>query len=118
LFLVASVLANFPHYIPYFNELVLDGRLKYRILADSNLEWGQSGRYFDQYHAENPDLIIEPVEPVAGRVVVNANNLVGITAKPETFAWLRENFTPAEAIAHTILVFDLSEEEVSRLREK
>ena len=39
---VASVASYYPHFLPYFNELVWDRRQAYKILADSNLDWGQS----------------------------------------------------------------------------
>ena len=37
----ASVASYYPNMIPYMNEWVHDRRLSYRILADSNLDWGQ-----------------------------------------------------------------------------
>ena len=35
----ASTLSYYPHFISYFNEFVLDRKLAYRHLADSNLDW-------------------------------------------------------------------------------
>ena len=42
LYLVVSVLSYYPHFIPYFNELVWDRTKAYRILVDSNLGWSQN----------------------------------------------------------------------------
>jgi hypothetical protein len=115
-FLVVSTLSYFPHSLAYFNELVPDRRLAYRILADSNLDWGQAGREFERYYARRPELVVDPQEVTAGRLAVGASSLVGVTAKPETYAWLRENFTPDETVGYAVLIFDISEEEAARVR--
>ena len=41
-YLLISNLSYFPHYISYFNELLVDRKMGYTILADSNLDWGQN----------------------------------------------------------------------------
>jgi hypothetical protein len=115
-FLVVSTLSYFPHWLAYFNELVPDRRLAYRILADSNLDWGQAGEEFERYYARHPELVVDPEEITAGRVAVGASSLVGVTAKPQTYAWLRENFTPNETVAYAVLIFDISQEEAARVR--
>jgi 4-amino-4-deoxy-L-arabinose transferase-like glycosyltransferase len=112
-YLIVSVLSYYPHYIPYFNELVPDRRMAYKILADSNLDWGQAGWYVAQYKATHPEAVLDPPEPTAGLVAVSANNVVGITAKPKTFQWLRENFTPIDTVAYAYLVYDISPEELN-----
>ena len=114
-YLLISVVSYFPHYIPYFNELVLDRRLAYRILADSNLDWGQASWYVGRYRAEHPEVKMEPAEPVAGRVVVRANRLVGVSVSQETYRWLRENFVPVETIAYAYLVYEITEEDLVRI---
>jgi hypothetical protein len=114
--LIVSVLSYYPHYIPYFNELVPDRRMAYKILADSNLDWGQADWYVAQYKAAHPDAILDPPEPTAGLVVVSANNVVGITAKPNTYQWLRANFTPVDTVAYAYLVYDISPEALERIQ--
>lgn len=39
--LIGGSLATFPHYLAYFNELVGGPAGGYRVLVDSNLDWGQ-----------------------------------------------------------------------------
>ena len=107
-YLVISVLSYFPHYIPYMNEIVYDRRYAYKFLADSNIDWGQSERYLVQYLERYPDTHVRPEKPVAGRVVVNVNQLTGIVGDAERYAWLRENFFPLATIAHAYLVYDVS----------
>jgi hypothetical protein len=125
-YLVVSVLSYFPHYIPYFNELVWDRKQAYKILADSNIDWGQDKAYLKEYEEKHPDAYVEkgewrikryrdkhleeylnPQFPDSGKIVVDVNNLVGIHA-PDRYKWLRENYEPVDHIAYSYLVFEIS----------
>jgi 4-amino-4-deoxy-L-arabinose transferase-like glycosyltransferase len=111
--LVVSVLSYYPHYIPYFNEIVWDRKQAYRYLSDSNVDWGQGEWYLARWHERHPEARIEPREPRPGRIVVGISKLTGVL-NPRRYKWLRENFHPTEHIAHAYLVFDVTTE---RLRE-
>lgn len=108
-YLVISVLSYFPHYLSYFNELVWDRKMAYKILADSNLEWGQNRNHLKKYLADHPEAIFYPHHPISGRIVLRANDLVGIF-RPEELRWLRENFEPVDHVAYTYLVYDVTPE--------
>jgi hypothetical protein len=114
-YLVVSVLSYFPHYIPYMNELVYDRRAAYKVLADSNIDWGQGRPYLQRYLEQYPAAQVHPEKPVAGRVVVDVNHLTGIVGDPSRYAWLRENFFPSTTIAHAYLVYDVSADELEAL---
>lgn len=116
LFLAASTLSYYPHYLAYVNELIPDRRQAYRVLADSNLDWGQSGWYLQRYLEEHPKARVDPGRPTGGQVLVSVNNLVGVTAKPHRFLWLRENFEPVGTVAYTYLVYEVPREFVQRRR--
>jgi hypothetical protein len=107
-YLVVSVLSYFPHYIPYFNELVYDRKYAYKILADSNIQWGQSTHYLTHYLKRYPATQVAPERPVAGRIVVGVNQLTGVIGNPARYAWLRETLLPSETIAYSYLVYDVS----------
>ena len=111
----ASVLSYFPHFIPYFNELVPDRRLAYRILADSNLDWRQHRWYLDRYLAEHPRAVIEPERPQAGTILAGVNVLTGVGGDPARLAWLRDNFTPVDHIAYSVLVYRVTPADVERV---
>ena len=113
-YLVVSVLSYYPHFIPYFNELVWDRRQAYRVLADSNLDWRQNGWYVERWLKAHPEAIVSPERPVAGTIVVRVNALVG-TTQPERYRWLRENFEPVEHIAYAHLVFHVTPEDLRRI---
>jgi dolichyl-phosphate-mannose-protein mannosyltransferase len=116
-YLLASVLSYYPHYLSYFNELVWDRRDAYKYLADSNIDWGQDKYYLDQYRADHAEVVYEPKKIKAGRIVVSVNDLVGVTADPGQFAWLRENYEPAETVAYSYLVYLVSQEDLNHLCE-
>jgi hypothetical protein len=133
-YLVISVLSYFPHYIPYFNELVWDRRQAYKILADSNIDWGQGLNYANDYVAKHPGTFLEeglwymknyrekhmeeylhPQFPDSGIIVVNVNNYVGIY-HPHRYRWLRERYKPIGQVAYSYLVFRISPEDSMRMR--
>jgi len=105
----ASTLSYYPHFISYFNEFVLDRKLAYRRLADSNLDWRGNQWYLAEYIRRHPGTIIDPRKPQAGRIVVSVNALVGVNRDPEEYRWLREHFVPVGHVAYSFLVYDVPE---------
>jgi 4-amino-4-deoxy-L-arabinose transferase-like glycosyltransferase len=114
-YLVISVLSYSPHFLPYFNELVPNRLLAYRVLADSNLDWRQHRWYQDRYLEAHPEAIVEPERPTAGTIIVGANALTGVAGDPERFRWLREHFTPVDHIAYSTLVYHVTAADLDRL---
>ncbi|HEX5126652.1 MAG TPA: glycosyltransferase family 39 protein [Rhodocyclaceae bacterium] len=111
-----SVLSYAPHYLSYFNELVPDRKQAYRILADSNLDWGENEYWLKRWMEEHPGAIFEPASPVAGTIVVGVNNYTGVLNKDQ-FAWLRDglNARPVSQIAYSYLVFEVTPKDLERL---
>jgi hypothetical protein len=126
IYLAVSVLSYFPDYIPYFNELVWDRKQAYKILADSNIDWGQDTERIQEYAKSHPEVYVEdsrwqvkryrvqhmdefmhPDFPDSGKILVSVNNLVGIQY-PERYRWLRESYKPIGDIAHSYLMFDIT----------
>jgi hypothetical protein len=114
-YLIISVLSYHPHYLSYFNEFVLDRGHTYKILADSNLDWGQNKGELSVLLTEDPDLIFEPSEPTPGRIVVTVNKMLGIREGPQAFSWLRENFEPVDHFVYSYLIYDVSPQELSQI---
>jgi hypothetical protein len=114
-FLIVSVLSYYPHLLPYFNELSWDRRQAYKILADSNIDWGQSRWYLEQYQKAHPEVIIEPGGPTAGTIVVGVTELTGVFSV-ERFRWLRENFQPVGHVAYSYLIFQVSPADLERIK--
>lgn len=116
-YLLISVFSYYPYYIPYFNELVWDKTQTYKILADSNLDWGQSRADLNKYLASHPDAKYPTSTPESGHLIISVNHLVGIISDPDRFAWLRQNFEPVDTVAYSYLVYDISQDEISHLCE-
>ena len=116
-YLVVSVLSYYPYYITYFNELIWDKTQTYKVLADSNLDWGQSKSDVDRYFADHPGAKPPTATPESGQFVVAVNRLVGITTDQERFAWLRENFEPVGTVANSYLIYEISSADLTRLCE-
>ena len=110
----ASTLSYYPHFISYFNEFVLDRKMAYRRLADSNLDWGGNQSYLHDYIHRYPGTIVDPRKPQAGRIVVPVNALVGVNRDPDEYRWLREHFVPVDHVAYSFLVYDVPKELLPR----
>lgn len=108
---VVSSLSFYPHYLSYFNELIGRRINMYRYLADSNVDWGQNQEYLDKYTRDNPgkNIKVVPPRPTSGRVIINVNELVGVTEDPKKYRWLRTRYRPVDHIAYSWLIFDIPE---------
>ena len=113
--LVVSVLSYYPHFLPYTNELVLDRKMAYRLFADSNLDWGEDISYVDRWLEEHPEVVWQPEEPTAGRILVGTNWLTGVFKRRHD-TWIRKRFEPVGHLRYSHLLFEVSEEEAERAR--
>ncbi|HVS02280.1 MAG TPA: hypothetical protein VMT16_05880, partial [Thermoanaerobaculia bacterium] len=111
---VVSVLSWFPHFIPYVNELVRPRWHGYRILSDSNIDWGQAQWHKDRWLEEHPQAIFEPVRPTAGTVVVRVSYLTAVV-RPRQYRWLRNYMQPVDHIAYAYLVYEVTPEDLEAM---
>jgi 4-amino-4-deoxy-L-arabinose transferase-like glycosyltransferase len=118
LWTAASVASYYPHTLSYMNEWVLDRRQAVRVLADSNLDWGQNARYVQRYLAAHPGAHRNPLQLVSGRVVVSVNLLAGVFSRGQYtwHQWLREHGQPLEHVAYSHLVYDVPAESLAEIR--
>lgn len=117
-------LRSAPGYLSYFNPLVRPDN-RYRLLADSNLDWGQGLLALRDYEQEHPGEQIwlayfGSVDPavygiqaqplaenqrVTGTVVVGATNLSGeYLSDPAAYRWLLD-YGPPEVLDGCLYVF-------------
>lgn len=106
LWLTASMASYYPQMIPYMNEWVRDRRLAYRVLADSNLDWGQDQAIVDDFLRKHPDVLLDPPGPVAGRVLIRANRLTGIY-RWDSAASLAERYVPVAQVGYAHFLFSI-----------
>jgi hypothetical protein len=121
-----------PHYLTYFNEIAGGPRGGMRVLADSNLDWGQQlkelKRYMEQQNIEEIALSYTgPVDPKVygirwkplrlgvthGPAAVSANHLVGFFPMGSAFSGGIQDLSPLRklkpeaVLAHSLYVFRL-----------
>src|SRR5262249_1163134 len=113
-YLSVSTLSYYPHFIPYFNELVWDRTKAYRILIGPNLSWGQNEWYVARYLRRHPEAIIEAEGPQAGTFVLSVEDYVG-RWYVERYRWLRENFEPVGHVAYGHLILHVTPEALRRV---
>ena len=72
------MLSYYPHFIPYFNELLWDRKRAYTVLADSSLVLDENHWYMRRYLRKHPEVVFEPDAPMAGTLLVRVEFYVGL----------------------------------------
>src|SRR4051812_3933492 len=130
-FLVANAADSLrfaPDYMSYFTPLT-DQTKSYRLLTDSNTDWGQGLIALKKYQEAHPSEAIhlayfgnvdpliygirytdlQPFERRSGTVVVSVSHLSGqFLANPSGYKWLLQ-YKPKAILDHTLYVFDVPE---------
>jgi Dolichyl-phosphate-mannose-protein mannosyltransferase len=104
LWMCVSTMSYYPNMIPYMNEWVFDRKQSYKILVDSNLDFGQDGDLVHEFLERNPDVILDPQRPLPGRVLVSVNRLVGEWHGYEPMLWLLR-YKPVAHVGYGHLLF-------------
>jgi len=107
LWLAISTFSYYPNLIPYMNEFVTDRRLAYKILADSNLDWGQNLGAVQNFLKANPDVVLNPDEPVSGRILVGADRLVGVIPKDKGPLTWALRYKPVDQVGYAHFLFEI-----------
>jgi 4-amino-4-deoxy-L-arabinose transferase-like glycosyltransferase len=127
----ADALRFAPGYLSYFTPFVRPAE-SYRLLTDSNLDWGQGLLALKDYQGKHPDERIGlsyfgSIDPqmygikseffagrhkrVAGTLIVSATNLSGqYLTEPERYRWLLQE-KPVAILDHSLYVFQLHDDE-------
>jgi len=103
----------YPNLISYHNELVADRKV-YRIMGDSNIDYGQSLFRYNRYRQLHPEIKVPGTMPGTGRFIVSPDAFTGVDEK-NAVPWLSANFEPDGIFDHCYLLFTVTEED---LREK
>lgn len=123
---VADVLRYTPDYLSYFN-LFASPISKYKLLSDSNLDWGQgllALRSYQREHANVPihlayfgnvdpalygirSIPLMPNERVSGTVIISATDLSGQTLPdPNSYRWVLQ-YPLKVVLNHSLYVFEV-----------
>ena len=111
-----SVFLNFPHFLPYTNEFILNKKMAYKKLADTNLCYGEGQVFLNDYLIKNPDAIILPDKPVEGKVVMEVNELLDLNiATMHKYDWVKQ-LRPVSHIHSQYLIFDIDKHTADSLK--
>jgi hypothetical protein len=72
-----SVGLYLPHFLPYTNEFILDKKMAYRKIGDTNLSYEEGGYFLKSYLEKNKDAVFMPDSIMPGKIVLEANRLLG-----------------------------------------
>ncbi len=116
-----------PDYLAYFNVFVKPEN-SWRLLTDSNLDWGQGLLALHSYEQQHPSETLQlayfgsvdpklygvraiplaPNAPVSGTVAAGASCLSGqVLDDPDAYHWLR-SYQPREVLDHSIWLFEVN----------
>jgi hypothetical protein len=99
----------YPHYESYFNQLAGGPCSGWKVLADSNVQWGQDEWIIEEWvrRQERP-VTLDPAGPTRGLIVIRADFLAGHTPEMAArYAWLRSSYEPLGCLTPGVLVFDV-----------
>ena len=116
---LAESLAYLGNPISFSNALVWPKRDAYRLMADSNLDWGQNDDELPALlarHGASPTAL-NPLHLLPGRNTLRVNDVAGV-ADFEQHRWLREHVEPSGVIGHTYLRFDIDAALFSRFMDE
>jgi hypothetical protein len=108
IFILASVLRCFPHFLPYTNEFILNKKLAFRKIADSNLCYGEGVKYLTQYLSKHKEALYLPDKPTSGKIIMEVNEMVNLNIKSQhKYDWIR-SFHPVGHIHSQYLIFEVN----------
>jgi hypothetical protein len=118
LYAAVSVGSYYPHMIPYFNEIVIDRTMAYRILSDSNLDYGQDRWEVERFLKDHPDVVLSTCalngsnfscesEEATGHVLVSANFAAGVFPRNADYIVRAENLRPIAHVGYAYLLFNV-----------
>jgi hypothetical protein len=111
-----SVFSYFPHFLPYTNEFILNKKLAYKKIADTNLCYGEGNNYLEKYLAQNPDATLLPEKPVAGKIVMEVNEMLNMNIRTVgKYDWVH-NLVPVDHIHSQYLIFEVTRSEADSLQ--
>lgn len=117
--LVTAVLENASYLgnpLSFTNAAVWPKSTAFRLMADSNLDWGQNRDKIDGWltRDEIEPARLDPPQALPGTNLLSVNVLTGVKGSFERHRWLRENVSPTRHLGHTHVWFELGPSEYER----
>lgn len=101
----------FPNLISYSNELILKKKNAYKVMADSNLDFGQGWYAVKKYLAANPEVRLISNTPEEGKFVIGVNYYLDLKGEHD-FPWIYD-LKPVTQIGHCFLLFEVKSSDLN-----
>jgi 4-amino-4-deoxy-L-arabinose transferase-like glycosyltransferase len=112
---IAENLAYLGNPLSFTNVAVQPKRFAYRLLADSNIDWGQNRERLPKWLEERDwrAARVDPIHLLPGRNVLGLNALAGVFGF-EQHRWVREHLEPGGHLGHTYLWYLVDDDTFNR----
>ena len=110
LYSMATFYYYFPNLIAYSNEFLFPKTNAYKIMADSNLDYGQSYFLAKDYIRKHPGIRFADTLPAAGKQLLRINLYLDLNNEHQ-YRWIKP-FKPVGQVAHSYLLFDIKKEQI------
>ena len=111
-----SIALYFPDFLPYTNEFILNKKMAYKKIADTNLSYGEGEKYLAAYLAKNPDAKYLPEKIETGKIIMEVNEMLNLDIQTMgKYDWAK-SLTPIDHIHSQYLIFQVSEATADSLR--
>ena len=92
----------FPNLISYSNELIPIKKDAYKVMADSNLDFGQGSYALEKYLKSHPEVRVIGTKPEQGKFVIGVNDYLDLNGDHK-YSWVYD-VKPDEQIDHCFLL--------------
>lgn len=99
-----------PNLLSYTNELIWQKKNAYKVLASSNINYGQGHYSLMNFLSAHPAYKEPGAIPMAGNYVVSINDYLDLYDRKK-HAWLN-NFAPDDHVNHCYLLFSITEKDL------
>jgi len=101
---LATYYLFFPNLVSYSNELIPVKRNAYKIMADSNLDYGQGHIAAGKYLEKHQDIKVADTISAKGKFILGVNDYLDLRGDHK-YSWL-SSFKPVGHVNHCYLLFD------------
>ena len=101
---VATYYFYFPNLISFSNELIPIKRNAYKIMGDTNLDYGQGHIAAQKFLSKHPDVRVADTIPAKGKLILGVNDYLDLKGDGK-YSWLK-NFKPVGHVNHCYLLFE------------
>ncbi len=103
-----SVARYFPDFVPYTNEFIVNKKMAYTKIADTNLCYGEGIVYLQEYLEQHPDAQYLPGQMHAGKIIMEVNEMLNLNINTmKKYDWARK-FVPEDHIHSQYLIFNIT----------